>query len=215
MGVTFLLPFWTMSGDATRPEPPRDALRWRVQTTTLGLDWVPWRGDLYLPTRWRSRVDGEHLPFRAELTLVAESEDVRCEAISFSAREGGEAITPRGLRKMPTGALVEVAVTSATQRAEHKADELVIRFAGPGKGNQWDDGELLDMRPARERGSAPHLRDVAVVYLGAERSPTLAVQDHFGPIGYSTAAHWVAKARRRGFIPPATRGRGSAGKEQR
>ncbi len=196
-----------MSRDAAKDEPPADADCWRVQTNP-GAPFVWWRADRYLPVRWRSVIDGEHLPYTAELVFTADKDGPRCEAITYHAREGGEAISPRRLRAMPAGALIELAVFSAAQRGEHQPGHQAIRFGG-GMGDISE--EVRNVRPSRERGNEAHLREVAQVYLAAEQHPTRAVQDHFASPSYSTAAHWVAKARQRGFLPPTTRGR-SAGK---
>jgi hypothetical protein len=205
-----------MNRDAAKDEPPADADRWHVRTElgTRGApfaQWVWWRGDRYLPARWRSLIDGEHLPYTAELVCTADTAGPRCEAITFHAREGSEAISPRRLRAMPAGALIELAVFSAAQRGEHQPGHQRIRFGGD-IGDASD--ELRNVRPSRERGNEAHLREVADVYRAAERYPTRAVQDHFACPSYNTAAHWVAKARAAQLIPPAKRGRSTAGKRE-
>ncbi len=179
--------------------------RWKVSSVPAG-PWTPWRAGRYLPARWTSRIDGPHLPYVAELVLTLEPGGPCCESITYHQRDGGEPISPRRLRTMPAGALIDLAVSSTAARGEQRGAELRIALGGIGE-------VPAETRPLRERRSEGFLREVADVYLAAERHPTRAVQDHFASPSYSTAAHWVAKARAAKLIPPAKRGRGSAGKE--
>jgi hypothetical protein len=194
-----------MSRDTTKPKPHAGKQRLRVQTTHPGAPWVPWRSGRYLPIRWRSVIDGEHLPYLAELAFAVGPNGPHCESITFRVREDGCPLSATELRNMPTGALIEAAVSKAAARAEERPGELVIHLENR--------EETQDVRPSRQRGGEAHLKEVRDVYLAAERHPTAAVQDHWPSTPYSTAAHWVAKARRIGLIPPATRGRTSAPRE--
>lgn len=67
-------------------------------------------------------------------------------------------------------------------------------------------GELKQAGRRRTRITPERLAEVASVYRAAEDrgvSPTVAVADRFGK-PHSTAAKWVAHARRGGYLPPAS-----------
>jgi hypothetical protein len=71
---------------------------------------------------------------------------------------------------------------------------------------------MVDVPPAPRRRWAvtdEHLQKVADVYRGAEKAPTEAVAAHFQGVAHRTATRWVSEARKRGFLPPTTRGKGT------
>ncbi len=64
-------------------------------------------------------------------------------------------------------------------------------------------------KPPPPRGYGPgHFADVAAVWREAQQqssTPTRAVQERF-KVSYSTAAHWVVRARKMGLLPPSAKG---------
>jgi hypothetical protein len=178
--------------------------QWRV-TTEQGGGFVSWRPDFALPRRWRSTLDAEHLSYGVELEFATRNGTPECWALRLVARDDGEAISASRVRAIRIEECIRVAITAAAMRVERRGDEIVFT---PGSRDLTERVELAS-RP----GSDEHLREVAKVYEQASEKPTLAVEQAFGPIAHSTAARWVVEARRRGFLPPTTRGRRSARKE--
>jgi hypothetical protein len=185
--------------------------QWRVSTEPVegpepGAGFVPWRTDYWLPRHWRTTLDGEHLPYRVELEFATRNGTPECRAVRLVARDDGEAIMASRVRNIRLDECTRVAVTAAAMRVEHRGDEIVFT---PG------DRDLTErVEQASRPGSDDHLREVARVYNQASEKPTQAVERALGPVAHSTAARWVVEARRRGFLPPTTRGRRSARKEQ-
>jgi hypothetical protein len=178
--------------------------QWRV-TTEPGGGFVSWRPDYALPRRWRTTLDAEHLPYRVELEFATRNGTPECWAMRLVARDDGEAISASRVRVIRIEECIRVAITAAAMRIERRGEEIVFT---PGSPDLTERVELAS-RP----GSDDHLREVAKVYEQASEKPTLAVQQALGPVAHSTAARWVVEARRRGFLPPTTRGRRSARKE--
>ena len=176
--------------------------RWQI-TTRLGRGFVAWRPGYGLPRRWTSRLDGDHLPYVVELDFVADDErGPDCRSVRFLVREGGEPIAGRAIREVPITECLNVAIGAAAAREEQRPGEVVYRIGG-GDPDVTEQHQLAARAP---RTSDEHLREVADVYSRTPEKPTQAVQHHFAPTSYSTAARWVMQARRRGFLPPAQRG---------
>jgi len=176
---------------------------WSVETKPSG-GYVSWRPGFGLPFRWTTRLDREDLPYEVELDFITNEGGPQCRAVRFLARAGGDPIGTLGIRKIPLAECIEVAITSAAAREEREPG--VVSYAIPSPGFREDVSEPLRLARARGRHIDDHLRRVAEVYLSAGgKKPTQAVQEHWLPCSYSTAARWVGKARKRGYIPPVNR----------
>ena len=153
----------------------------------------------------------------------------RLEATSVALASTTRPVTTVQWRQVKLGELVDRAAKRAL-KAERVAYEATMRIhrpdthdvrtilgLGPGLSTEdWQqrrtallDEQETDQAPApRPRGGRPahtdaHLRKVAGVYSKASeqrKPPVKAVQRAF-KIPESTATHWVAAARRRGFLP--------------
>lgn len=112
------------------------------------------------------------------------------------------------LRSIPLGSLVEEArgrhirslrklqALPAPRELRRRAAEQLESFQAGKKGKGG---------PRLQYG-AEHLAQVAEVYLKSANKPTTAVAQHF-KVPYSTAAKWVARARRIGVLAPTTKGK--------
>jgi hypothetical protein len=182
----------------------QDEMRtWRTQTTPGG-GWIPWRPGYWLPRRWTTRLDGDHLRYKVELDFETGDNGPQCRSVRLTARDDEAAISARDIRSVPIAACIDQAVSSAAQRGEETAGQIRISLGGS------DLNEVLTHnRPRQDRRTTDrHLREVAAVYRAATTKPTKAVEDHWSPVSYSTAARWVMQARRRGFLPPTKSGVG-------
>ncbi|MFD9111591.1 hypothetical protein [Streptomyces bottropensis] len=86
-------------------------------------------------------------------------------------------------------------------QAEHQGESALLAV---------QDAASLPVRRKRNRITREHLEDVAEVYRMADHKgdpPTQAVQKRFSTT-HSTAAKWVAQARKQGFLGPARNSRG-------
>jgi hypothetical protein len=183
---------------ADKPE----RIDWRVQTQPGG-GFVPWRPGWALPGRWRTRLSGEHLPYDVELEFVADEErGPDCRSIRLLVRDGGEPIGARAIRDVPIAACISTAIGAAAWREGHRPGQVVYEFGGGEDVAVTEQHDLARRAVRAQTNSDEHLREVADVYRRADEKPTRAVQDHFAPVSYSTAARWVMHARRRGFLPP-------------
>lgn len=172
------------------------AVQWR-------LDWHP---GFAIPDRFSAVIDADWLPYRVEVDLAANGGDVHCVAMTLQAHDGGEPVTSRGLRDVPLGECIRLATAAALRPMERNAGEVKIKLGGP---SDMTEPMVLASRRPRRRISDDWLHEAAAIYEAAEENPTQAVEQQHSqaPISYSTASRWVEEARRRGFLPPTTRGR--------
>jgi hypothetical protein len=183
------------------PVAMKSIKQWRINTTPGG-GFVDWRSGHALPGRWKTVLDGEDLPYLVELEFAAGDAGADCRAIRFVTRDVAAPISARLLRSIPIAECIQAAIASAAVREERRSNEIAYTFGGR------DITEQMEHARAAPRNSDEHLRAVAEVYSRADEKPTQAVQDAWPFNSYSTASRWVMQARRRGFLPPTTRGRG-------
>jgi hypothetical protein len=186
----------TMTGQDKRQE-------WRI-STTFGGPPVPWRPGYGLPRKWRSRLERDDLPYYVELELTAGDAGPQCRSARFEARNDDIQITARQIREIPMGECIQLAVTAAAMRADHRPNEIAYQLGG-GHYNlteQFEEARPLDRRTDDER-----VREAARVY--AENEPTgkpkMAVEAAMN-ISSSTASRLIREGRRRGFLAPSKRG---------
>jgi hypothetical protein len=180
--------------------------------TLKGFAWLTdWRPGFAIPARFTTTIDGDWLPYRVELDLAVNDDEVSCSAVKLEAREDGEPVTARGMRGIPLGECIRLATASALRPTRHEAGQVVVDLLGPRaeRRDNMAEQELASRGPQR-RMSEDWLREAAEIYSSAEEKPTQAVErlHSQAPISYSTAARWVMQARQRGFLPPTKRGRG-------
>ena len=185
------------------------ARRSRVSTSYDGaVQWrFDWRPGFAIPDRFTAAIAGDWLPCRVQLDLAVNGSELHCVALSLESPEDGAPVTARGLREVPLGECIRLAAAAALCPMERKPGEVKIKLGGPS--DMTEPMELASRRPQR-RISDDWLREAASIYQAATENPTQAVerQHSQAPISYSTASRWVEEARRRGFLPPTTRGRG-------
>jgi hypothetical protein len=141
---------------------------------------------------------------RVELTIEVDDEGVpRCTGLELRQRPGAEPITGEALRNVPVARLMREAIEAAASADLRPSPKVVTASAA----------SLSATARIRARGAAvtdDDLRDVAERYRAAVdrgiRSPTQTVANELGA-PRSTVARWVHKARDRGFLGPAVRGR--------
>jgi hypothetical protein len=178
---------------------------WHVSNAWRGHP-VHWRPGYGLPSRWKTTLDRDDLPYLVELEFTAGDNGPSCHAIRFAAHDSGSPIGARDIRKVPIGECIQLAIASAAIREERRPGEIAYQLGG---GDADMTAQTRMARPRDKRTSDEHLHKVAEIYRHAGEKPTQAVQDEWSwPISYPTAARWVTQARQRGFLSPTTRGRG-------
>jgi hypothetical protein len=172
---------------------------------------------------------GRHQDFTIELEVEVDDRGrPHCRRLAVSATGDGSDVTGDTLRRLPVAKLVGEATTEAalSQKTPRVKDPRGVTLdsctAGPLTSNERSDfyGRFAQGARRPHRGSPvtdENLRQVADLYRAAlERgdppTKTIGLELH---IGRSTAARWVAEARKRGLLGPALRGRaGEVGRER-
>jgi hypothetical protein len=139
---------------------------------------------------------GRALRYHVDLELEFRNGRYEVTALIARRKKGGPEVTGEGLRQLPVKAIVR----EATRKLPPAAFVLAIS------------------RPSRDlfrRVNDEALGIVSVVYRAAleeAKPPTQTLADYLG-MPRSTAARWIARARERGFLGPATPGK--AGEQPR
>lgn len=176
----------------------------------------------------------ESLPI-CKLRVLVEDRPI-CVALQCERRPGGAPLTSALLRRLPLAQYVREVTTHESFRYTHDEAERKLWASGrtvlsfeldgrpawgaprpPGR-SLADDAEerraavrLMSRRQPR-RGipiTDDDLREVAEVYRAHEVTgrPTAAVMEHHN-VARATASRWIARARERGYLGAAFRGRG-------
>lgn len=137
--------------------------------------------------------------------------------LGFEVRNGAPEC--RELRMIATDSGNEVRYSGIVGVRIEDVQERALREMLLGRGDydensglhRWYDSlpaeAVTEARKARRaRVTDAELREVADVYRANPRRPTAAVADHFGK-AHRTAANWVERARKAGYLPPTTRGK--------
>ena len=139
-----------------------------------------------------------------------------CDWVSVRRRPGGRSVSAAQLRKLGLPRLIRAAVERAGGRIDLQSGAFTPAVLLEADQREQFSRALGEGQRKPRRGKRlqdDELRQVADVYRSAfelGRPPTAAVQDEFR-IAYPTAGRWVMEARRRGFLPPTTRGVAAAG----
>jgi hypothetical protein len=137
-------------------------------------------------------------PYEVELHVVFEEGRFVCDRLTVERKLGGPPVTTEGIREIPVAALVRAAAEVSIWRSRSTDDGGIKAVPG------WP----LQV-PTRAPGAGPgdeHLRAVAATYQLAYATgarPTKAVMERFG-LPRATASRWIALARKRGLLGPAT-----------
>jgi hypothetical protein len=171
-------------------------------------------GRSFVPRSFTARTEIDALPgISIELDIeVSDRLQAHCSGLRLSAGSGQ--VTSETLRQIAVGRLAREAV--ATVASFFERDETA-------PGNFWmfppaDVAAEIFADARRPRRGIPltdaDLEEVADLYreavAGGDTSPTLTISER-KHVGRSTAARWVSRARARGYLGPAVRGR--AGEE--
>jgi hypothetical protein len=151
------------------------------------------------PYTWHAE---EGLPYRLELRVVHEDGRFVVDQLTVKRREGGPPVTTEGIREIPVTAILRLAVESNVMRAGP-----TIR-----KGNTsswewtWASPLALSERTRRTGPTDADLQTVADLYhvaYATSQPPTKLVMNRLD-LPRSTAGRWIALARKRGLLGPAT-----------
>jgi hypothetical protein len=121
-------------------------------------------------------------------------------------------ITTETLRGVPVARLLRLGTTAALMKYERSADGDVIGFARTDNEEKRQFYQRYSQARRPKQGSAitdEQLEQVATVYRRAVedgKRPTEIVGETMN-VARSTAARWITRARERGFLGPALRGR--------
>jgi hypothetical protein len=176
------------------------------------------------PVLWPNTADG---PFEVRLLVQEVNEQMDCVGIEIRPAPGSapSALLSSQLRKLPLGQMLDDARRSYLHELLHLAAEYSEEIVVPQPNDRAE--EVGEVRPlpkiklrridelfASHEGGRPSYDDafyqrVAAVYTQACRAgdsaPTKAVARVFFK-NKSTAAKWVATCRKKGKLPPTTRG---------
>lgn len=159
---------------------------------------IPLGPDLVAPETftYRSQVTSGGGPlYDVEVDVVFEAGRFVIDRLAIQRCEGGPPISTEGMRQIRVAILLHVAVESNVMRPDgHKVTDW-----------PW---LLLPSQRARAGGGLAEedLRNVATLYQVAYATgnpPTKTVMDRFA-LPRSTASRWIALARKRGLLGPAT-----------
>lgn len=135
-----------------------------------------------------------------------------CIGVTVRDEEG---VNSEALRRVPVARLVKEAFAVAASKVETEKDgQPIPRMVGTSAGDRARFYERFAKDVRQPRSGSPltdeHLAQVAELYRAAverEDAPTQTVADAMH-VTRPTAGRWVAKARERGLLGPAKRGRG-------
>jgi hypothetical protein len=156
----------------------------------------------------RSRDEGVSLEIK-----VTDRGEPRCIVVSVRNEEG---VSGESLRRVPVARLVKEAFTAAALKSEpmEEGGEPIPRIVGTTPKDRARFYERFAKDVRQPRSGSPltddHLGQVAELYRAAvDRGdpPTQTVAETMH-VERPTAGRWVAKARERGLLGPAKRGRG-------
>jgi hypothetical protein len=178
-----------------------------------GSHMVPFGSDLLLPSSFTVLVEGSPYTVLADVIVDTDSGP----HFTSVTLQGEQPVTPDTWRAVTLGSLLNFAVELAavTRLRDREGQPL-----------PWEMGDASfaskkELQRAAAEVAGPrrrwlmtdeHLAEVARVYaenprnIKGRRAPTEAVRDHFN-VPTSTAGRWVKRARRDGFLPPASPGR--------
>jgi hypothetical protein len=168
---------------------------------------LPVGDKLALPERWTVTVDDPRWPVCRLAIEVGDDLRPACRTLTCEPRPGEPPVTGETLRRLPVGAFVRESVRAVAWVRPAPAYEL---NAEPGGYAITGSPSALEVERPKRGKPVPDatLREVANVYRDAQtlgQAPTQAVAARIA-IPRSTAGRWVMQARRRGFLPAATRG---------
>lgn len=174
-------------------------------------------GRTVVPRRFVASGDHEGLDLEMEVE-VSDAGQVRCSRLTVRQPDSG--VTSEALRKVPVTRLAREAagVAASFFAFDGLTQEGEVKLVGPGPEKSREIyGRFLEMARQPRRGSPltdDHLRAVVAMYKQALKEgdpPTRTIADEMH-VARPTASRWVAKARERGFLGPAMRGRAGEGK---
>lgn len=182
--------------------------------TNLGAGVVPTADrESFVPRQFAAETELGEVGVTLEMEIaVNERLQATCTALRVQAGEGGQ-VTGDLLRQVPLARLLREAVATA-------ASMFKFQRRLPGGGARFElfpggdaAADIYERAKAPRRGlplTDDELREVADIYREAvargDRSPTRAVGEA-KHAARSTAARWVGKARKKGFLGPAMPGR--------
>ena len=167
-------------------------------------------GRLELPERfsftYKTSIRGAPV---ARITVVHDDGKWVCDEVIVRRVPGGRECRGFDLTNVPLRKAIRHAtaqIAAALLAEENSGDPGgVIEFSALDDAAEEELWELVSRGPRRrQQMTDPHLREVADTYRRADKAPIRAVQDHFGR-PYSTAARWVKRAERAGYLDPASR----------
>jgi hypothetical protein len=157
-------------------------------------EFVPFGPTLVLPASYTFTAEG--YPIGVSAVVEVDEEGPHLASVTMTQLPGGPPVTTDTVRAVPLAKLLRTSAACAVWEPR--------QLQGAGELRQ-----KVDASRRRWRMTDDHLRRVADVYrdnprdAAGRRAPVNAVMEQFGTTR-PTAGRWVMKARKRGFLPPAT-----------
>jgi Family of unknown function (DUF6214) len=142
-------------------------------------------------------------PYSLDLHVVYDGGRFVVDQLTVTRRPGGPPITTEGLREIPIAAMVRTGIENGLMRVGPREYD--------GRTSSWKltKAEPIALSERAQAGGGPSdddLRAVADVYhiaYAVGEPPTKTVMERLG-LSRSTASRWIALARKRGLLGPAT-----------
>lgn len=148
---------------------------------------------------------GEPTMFKIEVAYIDDSYGYGAVSLHVTAPKGGR-VTPDILRGLPLQEKVKEAVLMSLPRTDIRSGPTTTYTLSGGQ------RVIIDRESVANGPTDGALREVANLYRvahGVGDPPTQTISKAFG-LPSSTAARWIGKARDKGYLGPAMRGRSSA-----
>ena len=162
----------------------------------------------------RFTAEGDHDELGVWIAMHVEVDEwgtPRCEELTIR-RLDGDSVTWQTLRSIPVDRLLGEAKAAAASWVVHEGGGTFVMPTAEERVQIHRKAKGTRTPRRGSRTTDAHLREVEAIYRGAldaGRPPRLAICEHWY-ITKPTASRWIAKARERGFLGPATHGRASA-----
>ncbi len=160
--------------------------------------------------RWRyieHEATATRVMIRLQRQLYATPDEVRITGVIYLPWRPGDPITSHLLRELPT-AKIEAAINKRLFAVKRVATMMGNKIVLP-SGRKISDHDLL--KPLGNPKQVPDFYELVALQHGklsgqGDGNPSATMAEISG-VALSTAQGWVAKARRRGLLPPGRRGR--------
>ncbi|MCU1451928.1 MAG: hypothetical protein JWN46_74 [Acidimicrobiales bacterium] len=152
--------------------------------------------------------DAEDIPYEVEFQISYDGGTPTCDAFTVRRVEGGPAVTQSFITGVTLTRWVADMTRAVAYLGDPESEFIAGRLIEAPNHVQLEASEILRKRARRRSLTDDLLQQVSSTYreAAADGAPTRAVSEKYS-VAHSTAARWIAEARKRGFLTHTTRGR--------